>query len=56
VEQRRLAASLIVRVVDGHDGRRIVIHDLRGREVREFRTWAAALQYARRVAEERGLR
>ncbi len=51
-----MAASLIVRVVDGRDGRCIVIHDLRSREVREFRTWAAALQYAQRVAEEQGLR
>ena len=56
VEARRVAASLIVRVVDRHDGRSIVVHDLRGREVREFRTWAEALEFVQQVAEEEGLR
>jgi hypothetical protein len=56
VDPRRVAASLIVRVVDGHDGRRIVVLDLRSKEVREFRTWATALEFVQHVAEEEGLR
>jgi hypothetical protein len=48
--------SMIVRVVEGREGRRIVLHDLRNRQVREFTTWEAALGYARTVSEKRGLR
>lgn len=48
--------SLIVRVIDGRGGRRIVVHDLRSREVRSFATWEAALAYARTLSEASGLR
>lgn len=48
--------SMIVRVVEGRDGCRIVLHDLRSRQVREFKTWEAALRHVRSVAERRGLR
>lgn len=52
----RVTSSSIVRVIDGRDGRRIVVHDLRSREVRSFATWEAALAYVRARAEARGLR
>lgn len=52
----RVRASLIVRVVDAGGHRRIVVHDLRSREVVSFAAWAEALRYLRRVGEERGLR
>lgn len=56
MERRRVAASVIVRVVDGRNGRRIVVHDLRSRKVCEFVSWADALTFLRGVAEEQGLR
>lgn len=48
--------SLIVRVVEGREGRRIVVHDLRTRQVHEFHTWDAALRFARSLDHKRGLR
>lgn len=52
----RVTRSLIVRVVDGRAGRRIVVHDVRSHEVRSFATWEAALAFARARAEAEGLR
>ncbi len=52
----RVTTSLIVRVIEGRGGRRIVVHDLRSRQVREFVSWEDALAYARSLAELRGLR
>ncbi len=52
----RVTSSLIVRVIDGRAGRRIVVHDLRSREVQSFATWEAALAYVRARSEARGLR
>lgn len=52
----RITTSLIVRVIEGRGARRIVVHDLRSRQVREFATWEDALAYARALAEVRGLR
>ncbi len=52
----RVTSSLIVRVIDGHGGRRIVVHDLRSREVQSFATWEDALAYVRARSEARGLR
>lgn len=48
--------SVIVRVVEGREGRRIVLHDLRTRQVHEFRTWEAALDFMRTLTQARGLR
>lgn len=47
---------MIVRVIDGRGGRRIVVHDLRSRDVRSFDTWEAALAFVRARSEARGLR
>lgn len=52
----RVTSSLIVRVIDGRGGRRIVVHDLRSREAQSFATWEAALAYVRARSEARGLR
>jgi hypothetical protein len=52
----RVTRSLIVRVIEGRGARRIVVHDLRSRQVREFATWEDALAYARSLTEVRGLR
>ena len=52
----RITTSLIVRVIEGRGARRIVVHDLRSRQVREFATWEDALAYARTLTEVRGLR
>jgi hypothetical protein len=52
----RITTSLIVRVVDGRGGRRIVVYDLRSREVQAFATWEEALAFARAVSEASGLR
>lgn len=44
----RVVASIIVRVVEtGRGETRIVVHDLIGRTVKEFRTWEAALEHLR---------
>lgn len=48
--------SLIVRVVDGRQGRRIVLHDLRAKQVIEFSNWEAAIEFMRAAAEKKGLR
>lgn len=47
---------MIVRVVDSRHGRRIVLHDLRTKQVREFDTWDEAVAFMRGAAEQRGLR
>ena len=52
----KVKTSLIVRVVEVRGARRIVVHDLRSRQVREFATWEDALAYARTLTEVRGLR
>ena len=52
----KVTTSLIVRVIEGRGGRRIVVHDLRSRQVREFTTWEDALAFARTLTEARGLR
>ena len=52
----RVTSSLIVRVIDGCEGRRIVVHDLRSREAQSFATWEAALAFVRARSEVRGLR
>jgi len=52
----RVTRSLIVRVIDGRSGRRIVVHDVRSSEVRSFGTWEAALAFARARSETDGLR
>jgi hypothetical protein len=48
--------SVIVRVVEGRAGRRIVFHDLRTHHVHEFLTWDAALKFVRSISERKGLR
>lgn len=53
----RVISSVIVRVVDAGRGEtRIVVHDLIGRSVKEFRTWEAALEHLRQGSRPRGLR
>jgi len=52
----KVTTSLIVRVIEGREGRRIVLHDLRSRQVREFPSWEAALGYLRALTETNGLR
>lgn len=47
---------MIVRVVDGRNGRRIVLHDLRTKQVREFESWDEAVAFMRGASEQRGLR
>ncbi len=52
----KITSSFIVRVVEGRGGLRIVLHDLRSRQVREFRSWSAALAFVRNRSEQDGLR
>jgi hypothetical protein len=52
----KVTTSLIVRVIEGREGRRIVLHDLRSRQIREFPSWEAALGYLRALTERHGLR
>jgi hypothetical protein len=52
----RVTSSLIVRVIQGRGGPRIVVHDLRSRQVREFGSWEAAMAFARALSEATGLR
>lgn len=52
----RVTRSLIVRVIDGRGGRRIVVTDLRSREAQSFATWEAALAFVRARSEASGLR
>jgi len=49
-------SSWIVRVVEGRHGRRIVLHDLRSRQVHEFTTWDAAISFMRELTDQHGLR
>ena len=51
-----VTTSVIVRVVEGRDGRRIVLHDLRNRQVHEFTTWESALRFVQAISEKKGLR
>lgn len=52
----KITTSLIVRVTEGRGGRRIVVHDLRSRQIREFGSWEAALAFARSLTQMDGLR
>ncbi len=52
----RVTTSLIVRVIEGRAGKRIVLHDLRRRQVLEFATWREALEHMRTLEPPRGLR
>lgn len=52
----RVTRSLIVRVIEGRGERRIVVHDLRSRQVREFGSWDEALAFVRALSEATGLR
>jgi len=52
----RVTSSVIVRVIDGRGGRRIVVHDVRSRDVQTFATWEAALAFLRARSEASGLR
>lgn len=54
--RRTVRSSWIVRVVEGRLGRRIVLHDLRSRQVHEFTTWDAALGFMRSTTDQHGLR
>lgn len=45
-----------MRVIERRDGTRVQVHDLGSNEVREFRSWANALRFVRRLADEGGLR
>ncbi|HLU83123.1 MAG TPA: hypothetical protein VKZ43_06945 [Trueperaceae bacterium] len=51
-----MRTSVIVRVVEGREGRRIVLHDLRTRQVHEFETWEAALKFVQAISDKKGLR
>lgn len=53
---RTVRSSWIVRVVEGRQGRRIVLHDLRSRQVHEFPTWDAAVTFMRSLIDQHGLR
>lgn len=53
---RMVRSSWIVRVVEGRHGRRIVLHDLRSRQVHEFTTWDAAISFMRELTDQHGLR
>ncbi len=49
-------SSWIVRVVEAREGLRILLHDLRSRQVHEFASWEAAIAFLRSLSERRGLR
>lgn len=54
--RQQVTTSLIVRVLTNGDSVRIVLHDLGGRTVQEFRSWAEALEHMRELAQRSGLR
>lgn len=65
MSRQRVTTSLVVRVIAGgrsgdRDGDRvddrIVLHDLRSRQVHEFRSWEEALAHMRALSEQSGLR
>lgn len=56
MDDDRLKASAIVRVLDGRQGLRIQVLLLGREETREFRSWAAALRFVRHASHRQGLR
>ncbi|MBX3143776.1 MAG: hypothetical protein KF813_08480 [Trueperaceae bacterium] len=44
----------IVRVVEMREGLRILLHDLRSRQVHEFASWEAAFAFMRSLSEQSG--
>lgn len=56
MSRQKVTASLVVRVIEGRDGDRIVLHDLRNRSIREFRSWEEALAHMRALSRRSGLR
>ncbi|HZJ10261.1 MAG TPA: hypothetical protein VFD39_11240 [Trueperaceae bacterium] len=57
MSRQQVTTSLVVRVIaGGRKGDRIVLHDLRSRQVNEFRSWEEALAHMRALSERSGLR
>lgn len=57
MSRQKVTTSLVVRVITGgREGKRIVLHDLKSRAVREFRSWEEALAHMRALSEQHGLR
>lgn len=57
MSRQQVTTSLVVRVIaGGRNGDRIVLHDLRSRQVKEFRSWEAAFAHMRALSEQSGLR
>ena len=56
MSRQKVTASLVVRVIEGRNGPRIVLHDLRSRAIREFRSWDDALAHMRALTARSGLR
>ena len=56
MQRSRVGTSVIVRVIDGREGQRIQVYAIGRGEVRAFATWSAALEFVRRLSEQRGLR
>jgi hypothetical protein len=56
MDDDRLRASVIVRVMDGRRGLRIQVVVLGRGQVREFRTWDEALRFVRGATSASGLR
>ena len=56
MDDERLRASVIVRVMEGPRGMRIQVVVLGRRQVCEFHTWEEALRFVRRATSASGLR
>ena len=56
MDDERLRASVIVRVMEGRRGVRIQVVVLGRGEVCEFRSWEEALRFVRRTTSASGLR
>lgn len=56
MSRQKVMTSLVVRVVTTDDRVRILLHDLSGRTVREFRSWEEALAHMRELSQRSGLR
>ena len=56
MDDERLRASVIVRVLEGRRGMRIQVVVLGRGRVREFGTWEEALRFVRRTTAASGLR
>lgn len=56
MDDDRLTASAILRVLHGRHGLRIQVLLLGRDDPREFRSWAAALRYVHRASDRQGLR